>query len=204
MPSKIAAAEPVAAEPGESSAPLPEVASRLRLAVMRLSRRLRQHAPVGITPVATLGARHHRASRSASRCRGLAEAERVQPPSITRVVDVLVSEGFATRTPERRGSPRRVGRADRRGPRARRNRSPSARCVSRAASAHVLRRRPRCARAGRGVARTAHRGPTMTRVRRLGRDTFLVAAQPQLPPVLHRADHLGERHAGCSSSRRRG
>jgi DNA-binding MarR family transcriptional regulator len=29
----------------------------------------------------------------------LAEAERVQPPSITRVVDLLVTQGFATRTP---------------------------------------------------------------------------------------------------------
>ena len=29
---------------------------------------------------------------------GLAEAERVQPPSITRVVDVLVGRGLATRT----------------------------------------------------------------------------------------------------------
>jgi DNA-binding MarR family transcriptional regulator len=83
--------------PAEESVPLSEVASRLRLSVLRLSRRLRRHAPVGITPsqlsaLATIvGAGRITLSR-------LAEAERVQPPSITRVVDRLVTLGFVTRT----------------------------------------------------------------------------------------------------------
>jgi DNA-binding MarR family transcriptional regulator len=92
MPSKTVVTEPVA-----TSAPLPEVASRLRFAVMRLSRRLRQHAPVGITP-SQLSALATIVVGGRVTLSGLAEAERVQPPSITRVVDVLVSEGFATRT----------------------------------------------------------------------------------------------------------
>jgi DNA-binding MarR family transcriptional regulator len=78
-------------------APLPELASRLRLAVMRLSRRLRQHAPVGITQ-SQLSALATIVVEERITLSGLAEAERVQPPSITRVVDVLVNQGYATRT----------------------------------------------------------------------------------------------------------
>ena len=80
-----------------ATAPLPEVASRLRLAVMRLSRRLRQHAPGGITP-SQLSALSTVEAVGRITLSQLAVAERVQPPSITRVVDVLVTDGFATRT----------------------------------------------------------------------------------------------------------
>jgi DNA-binding MarR family transcriptional regulator len=92
MPAKTA---PVPAD--VESAPLPEVASRLRFAVMRLSRRLRQHAPVGITP-SQLSALATIVGEGRVTLSRLAEAERVQPPSITRVVDLLVTQGFATRT----------------------------------------------------------------------------------------------------------
>src|SRR5436305_13642278 len=78
-------------------APLAEVASRLRLAVMRLSRRLRQHAPGGITP-SQLSALSTIVAEGRITLSQLAVAERVQPPSITRVVDVLVTDGYATRT----------------------------------------------------------------------------------------------------------
>lgn len=83
--------------PALAVAPLPEVASRLRLAVMRLSRRLRQHAPHGITP-SQLSALSTLVAGGRTTLSQLAVAERVQPPSITRVVDVLVTDGFATRT----------------------------------------------------------------------------------------------------------
>src|SRR6478736_1491283 len=86
-----------AARPSTSSAPLPEVASRLRLAVMRLSRRLRQHAPGGITP-SQLSALTTIVVQGRITLSQLAVAERVQPPSITRVVAVLVTDGYATRT----------------------------------------------------------------------------------------------------------
>ena len=85
----------------ETAAPiadsLPEAASRLRLAVMRLSRRLRQHAPGGITP-SQLSALSTIVAEGRITLSQLAVAERVQPPSITRVVDVLVGDGYATRT----------------------------------------------------------------------------------------------------------
>jgi DNA-binding MarR family transcriptional regulator len=91
MASKTAHPTPAA------TASLPEVASRLRLAVMRLSRRLRQHAPGGITP-SQISALSTVVKEGPITLSQLAVAERVQPPSITRVVDALVTDGLATRT----------------------------------------------------------------------------------------------------------
>jgi DNA-binding MarR family transcriptional regulator len=75
-----------------------ELASHLRLVVMRLSRRLRQHAPADITPsqlsALAVVVRDGRLTLSQ-----LADAERVQPPTMTRIVDSLVQRGLATRTP---------------------------------------------------------------------------------------------------------
>src|SRR5436189_4463065 len=75
-----------------------ELASQLRFAVMRLSRRLRQHAPEDITPsqlsALSVIVRERRLTLSQ-----LAEAERVQPPTITRVIDSLERKGLATRVP---------------------------------------------------------------------------------------------------------
>jgi DNA-binding MarR family transcriptional regulator len=85
-PARLAVAQPL------------EVASRLRMAVMRLSRRLRQHAPGGITP-SQLSALSTLVAGGRTTLSQLAVAERVQPPSITRVVDILVTDGYATRTP---------------------------------------------------------------------------------------------------------
>jgi DNA-binding MarR family transcriptional regulator len=65
---------------------------------MRLSRRLRQHAPDDITPsqlsALSVIVREQRMTLSQ-----LAVAERVQPPTITRVCDSLESKGLATRVP---------------------------------------------------------------------------------------------------------
>ena len=88
----------MAKTPTATSATPTELASQLRLAVMRLSRRLRQHAPHDITPsqlsaLATV-ARAERLTLSQ-----LADAERVQPPTITRIVDALVQRGLVARTP---------------------------------------------------------------------------------------------------------
>jgi DNA-binding MarR family transcriptional regulator len=75
-----------------------ELASQLRFAVMRLSRRLRQHAPEDITPsqlsALSVIVREDRLTLSQ-----LAVAERVQPPTITRVIDSLEQKGLATRVP---------------------------------------------------------------------------------------------------------
>ncbi len=65
---------------------------------MRLSRRLRQHAPEDITPsqlsALSVIVRAERLTLSQ-----LAEAERVQPPTVTRVVDLLEQKGLAIRVP---------------------------------------------------------------------------------------------------------
>jgi DNA-binding MarR family transcriptional regulator len=82
-----------------------ELASELRLAVMRLSRRLRQHAPADVTQsqlsALAVIVRDGRLTLSQ-----LAEAERVQPPTITRIVDALVRAGLVDRSPSE--SDRRV------------------------------------------------------------------------------------------------
>ena len=74
-----------------------ELASLLRMTVMRLSRRLRQHAPEDITPsqlsALAVVVRDGRLTLSQ-----LAEAERVQPPTVTRIVDSLVQRGYVSRT----------------------------------------------------------------------------------------------------------
>ena len=75
-----------------------ELASQLRFAVMRLSRRLRQHAPEDITP-SQLSALSVIARDGRLTLRQLAEAERVQPPTITRIVDILEQKGLAVRVP---------------------------------------------------------------------------------------------------------
>jgi DNA-binding MarR family transcriptional regulator len=84
--------------PTESRVRSSELASQLRFAVMRLSRRLRQHAPEDITPsqlsALTVVVRDGRMTLSQ-----LAETERVRPPTITRVVDSLEKKGLATRVP---------------------------------------------------------------------------------------------------------
>jgi DNA-binding MarR family transcriptional regulator len=76
----------------------PELASQLRFAVMRLSRRLRQHAPEDITP-SQLSALSVIVRAGRMTLSQLAEAERVRPPTITRVCDSLEQKGLATRVP---------------------------------------------------------------------------------------------------------
>ncbi len=83
--------------PAASATRPAEIASHLRFAVMRLSRRLRQHAPAGITP-SQLSALAVIVRDGPLTLSQLAQAERVQPPTITRVVDSLVQRGFVTRT----------------------------------------------------------------------------------------------------------
>jgi DNA-binding MarR family transcriptional regulator len=73
-----------------------EVAARLRLGVMRLSRRLRQHAP-GSVSQSQLSALATLVRDGAMPLGDLAAAERVQPPSITRIVDALAGAGLVSR-----------------------------------------------------------------------------------------------------------
>jgi DNA-binding MarR family transcriptional regulator len=84
------------AKTAESAIQTPELASQLRLAVLRLARRLRQHAPLDVTPsqlsALTTIVRDGRLTLSQ-----LAEIERVKPPTVTRIVDALGQRDLVTR-----------------------------------------------------------------------------------------------------------
>jgi DNA-binding MarR family transcriptional regulator len=73
-----------------------EVAARLRLGVMRLARRLRQHAPGNVSQ-SQLSALATLVRDGAMPLGDLAAAERVQPPTITRIVDALGTAGLVSR-----------------------------------------------------------------------------------------------------------
>ncbi len=76
-----------------------ELASIMRVSVMRLSRRLRaERSDVGLTltQIATLGTLDRSGPLTP---RELAEHEKVQPPSMTRVLASLEERGLIDRTP---------------------------------------------------------------------------------------------------------
>ena len=76
-----------------------ELASALRMSVMRLARRLRAHRLDSGLSLTQLGALATLDAHGAMTPRELAEHEKVQPPSVTRVIAALESRGLATRTP---------------------------------------------------------------------------------------------------------
>src|ERR1700727_2291738 len=86
-------ASPDKASPDKTSPALPEsegeLAARLRLAVLRLSRQLRQQLVGGVTQsqVSVLSSVERLGSPTLGE---LAASEKVQPPSMTRQVDALV------------------------------------------------------------------------------------------------------------------
>lgn len=76
------------------------LASELRLSVMRLARRLRnERQPDNTLSVAALSALGVLFREGECTIGTLAAHERVQPPSMTRTVNCLVDEGYATRRP---------------------------------------------------------------------------------------------------------
>ncbi len=84
-----------------------ELASRLRLAVTRLHRRLRQQTPGGLTPsqASALSSIDHLGSPTLGE---LAAREAVQPPSTTRIVGALESLGYVSKVTD--AADRRVSR----------------------------------------------------------------------------------------------
>ena len=87
-----------------TSPPLAEIAARLRLAVVRTARRLRQDANAaegagGLSPTlnAALATISNHGPLTPSE---LAERERVRRPTATRIVASLVELGLVTRTPD--------------------------------------------------------------------------------------------------------
>jgi DNA-binding MarR family transcriptional regulator len=72
------------------------LAARLRLAVTRLARRLRQEAEAGVTP-SMLSALSSAERKGSLTMRDLCHAEQVQPPTMTRIVAALVEAGLVVR-----------------------------------------------------------------------------------------------------------
>ncbi|MQA07313.1 MAG: MarR family transcriptional regulator [Pseudonocardiaceae bacterium] len=84
---------PAVSEVGEST-----LVSRLRLAVVRLNRRLRAQrasSTVSLTQLSALSTLHKCGALSPGE---LAAREGVQPPSMTRVIAALEESGYVTRT----------------------------------------------------------------------------------------------------------
>lgn len=73
-----------------------ELVTRLRLAVMRLARRLRQQAEPGVTPsmLSALASIEYLGPVS---LKELAELERVQPPTLTKIIARLEEDGLVRR-----------------------------------------------------------------------------------------------------------
>jgi DNA-binding MarR family transcriptional regulator len=73
--------------------------TRLRMALLRVSRRLRQQAHSGITP-SQLSALSTVERHGPLTLGDLAGLENVQPPSISRIVGALEGEGYVERAPD--------------------------------------------------------------------------------------------------------
>jgi len=73
-------------------------AARLRVAVLRLSRRLRKHDLAGLTP-SQLSTLSYVGVSGPVRLGDLAAAERIAPSTLTRLVNVLESRGYVQRQP---------------------------------------------------------------------------------------------------------
>ncbi|TAL17935.1 MAG: MarR family transcriptional regulator [Frankiales bacterium] len=76
----------------------PALASALRLAVMRLARRMRAERPESDLSLTQLSALAVLERQGPLTPRELAAAERIRPPSMTRVVAALEAAGLVTRT----------------------------------------------------------------------------------------------------------
>jgi len=75
------------------------LASALRIAVMRLARRMRSEKSDESMTLTQLSALATLANSGPLSPTALAERERVQPPSMTRVIALLVERGLAVRIP---------------------------------------------------------------------------------------------------------
>src|SRR3954471_8426439 len=86
---------PVVADRGTAD----ELAKTLREAIQRLNRRIRQARPVGDLTFSQLSALTSLPLARALTPRELADAERVQPPTMTKIVGKLEERGLVARTP---------------------------------------------------------------------------------------------------------
>ncbi|GID30171.1 MarR family winged helix-turn-helix transcriptional regulator [Paractinoplanes brasiliensis] len=86
---------PVVADRGTAD----ELAKTLREAIMRLNRRVRQARPVGDLTFSQLSALTSLQLAGALTPRELADVERVQPPTMTKIVGKLEERGLVVRAP---------------------------------------------------------------------------------------------------------
>ena len=94
-----AAATASLAEPELSGLRQPAIdAARLRVAVLRLSRRLRKHDLAGLTP-SQLSTLSSVGACGPVRLGDLAAVERIAPSTLTRLVNVLAERGYLLRQP---------------------------------------------------------------------------------------------------------
>jgi DNA-binding MarR family transcriptional regulator len=76
-----------------------ELAVEVRDAITRLNRRLRQTRPLGELTIAQISALQSLDAAGELTPRELAEAERVQPPTMTKIVNKLEERGLVQRAP---------------------------------------------------------------------------------------------------------
>ncbi|GAA3235858.1 MarR family transcriptional regulator [Dactylosporangium siamense] len=76
-----------------------QLAAALRDSITRLNRRLRQARPIGDLTITQLSALTSLELNGALTPRELADAERVQPPTLTKIVAKLEERGLVQRTP---------------------------------------------------------------------------------------------------------
>src|ERR687890_1886880 len=86
---------PVATERGTAD----ELARTLRESIQRLNRRVRQARPVGDLTFSQLSALTSLQLAGALTPRELADVERVQPPTMTKIIGKLEDRGLVGRTP---------------------------------------------------------------------------------------------------------
>ncbi len=79
--------------------PSAQLATQLRDAITRLNRRVRQARPVGDLTATQLSALTSLQLAGALSPRELADVERVQPPTMTKIVAKLEERGLVQRTP---------------------------------------------------------------------------------------------------------
>jgi DNA-binding MarR family transcriptional regulator len=85
--------------PTRRRTPPAQVAVALRKAITRFNRRVRQNRPVGELTIAQVSALQALDTAGAMTPRELSDAERVQPPTMTKIVARLEEKGLVQRTP---------------------------------------------------------------------------------------------------------
>jgi DNA-binding MarR family transcriptional regulator len=99
MERSVTAERPTQGRPAEGRQSAEQLAKSLREAITRLNRRVRQARPVGDLTFSQLSVLTSLQLAGALTPRELADTERVQPPTMTKIVGKLEERGLVARTP---------------------------------------------------------------------------------------------------------